>query len=125
MKIGIVGMPNAGKSTLFNALTAAGAETGDYPFTTVEPNVAVVEVPDERLDRIAELLGSSSVVRETIEFYDIAGLVKGAARGGGPRQPVPRIDPRDRRDLPCDPRSWRRARSPIPRAGSTRLPTRS
>ncbi len=83
MKIGIVGMPNAGKSTLFNALTAAGAETGDYPFTTVEPNVAVVEVPDERLDRIAELLGSSSVVRETIEFYDIAGLVKGAAEGEG------------------------------------------
>ena len=83
MKIGIVGMPNAGKSTLFNALTAAGAETGDYPFTTVEPNVAVVEVPDERLDRIAELLGSSSVVRETIEFHDIAGLVKGAAEGEG------------------------------------------
>ena len=83
MKVGIVGMPNAGKSTLFNALTAAGAETGDYPFTTVEPNVAVVEVPDERIDRIGELLGSSSIVRETIEFHDIAGLVKGASEGEG------------------------------------------
>ena len=83
MRIGIVGMPNAGKSTLFNALTAAGAETGDYPFTTVEPNVAVVDVPDERLDRIAELLGSSAIVRETIGFHDIAGLVKGAAEGEG------------------------------------------
>ena len=83
MKIGIVGLPNAGKSTLFNALTAAGAETGDYPFTTVEPNVAVVEVPDERLDRVAETLGSSSIVRETIEFHDIAGLVRGASEGEG------------------------------------------
>src|SRR5262249_42861763 len=83
MKIGIVGMPNAGKSTLFNALTAAGAETGDYPFTTVEPNVAVVPVRDERLERIAETLGSSEVVPETIEFHDIAGLVKGASEGEG------------------------------------------
>jgi GTP-binding protein YchF len=83
MKIGIVGMPNAGKSTLFNALTAAGAETGDYPFTTVEPNVAVVQVPDERLDRIAETLGSSETVYETIDFHDIAGLVKGASQGEG------------------------------------------
>ena len=83
MKIGIVGMPNAGKSTLFNALTAAGAETGDYPFTTVEPNVAVVGVPDERLERVAETLGSSEVVHETIDFHDIAGLVKGASQGEG------------------------------------------
>jgi ribosome-binding ATPase len=83
MKIGIVGMPNAGKSTLFNALTAAGAETGDYPFTTVEPNVAVVKVPDKRLDRIAETLGSSETVYETIDFHDIAGLVKGASQGEG------------------------------------------
>ena len=83
MKIGIVGMPNAGKSTLFNALTAAGAETGDYPFTTVEPNVAVVSVPDERIERVAETLGSSEVVHETIDFYDIAGLVKGASQGEG------------------------------------------
>jgi ribosome-binding ATPase len=83
MKIGIVGMPNAGKSTLFNALTAAGAETGDYPFTTLEPNVAVVPVPDERLERVAEAVGSSEVVPETIDFYDIAGLVKGASKGEG------------------------------------------
>jgi ribosome-binding ATPase len=83
MKIGIVGMPNAGKSTLFNALTAAGAETGDYPFTTVEPNVAVVQVPDERLERIAETLRSSELVPETIDFHDIAGLVKGASQGEG------------------------------------------
>jgi ribosome-binding ATPase len=83
MKIGIVGMPNAGKSTLFNALTAAGAETGDYPFTTVEPNVAVVGVPDQRLDRIAEMLRASGVVHETIYFHDIAGLVKGASQGEG------------------------------------------
>jgi ribosome-binding ATPase len=83
MKIGIVGMPNAGKSTLFNALTAAGAETGDYPFTTVEPNVAVVQVPDERLDRIAETLRSSKTLYETIDFHDIAGLVKGASQGEG------------------------------------------
>jgi ribosome-binding ATPase len=83
MKIGIVGMPNAGKSTLFNALTAAGAETGDYPFTTVEPNVAVVQVPDERVERIAETIGSSEIVRETIDFHDIAGLVRGASQGEG------------------------------------------
>jgi GTP-binding protein YchF len=83
MKIGIVGMPNAGKSTLFNALTAAGAETGDYPFTTVEPNVAVVQVPDERLEPVAETIGSSEVVPETIDFHDIAGLVKGASQGEG------------------------------------------
>ena len=83
MKIGIVGMPNAGKSTLFNALTAAGAETGDYPFTTVEPNVAVVEVPDERLDKVAETLRASRTLYETIDFHDIAGLVKGASQGEG------------------------------------------
>jgi ribosome-binding ATPase len=83
MKIGIVGLPNAGKSTLFNALTAAGAETGDYPFTTVEPNVAVVQVPDERIEAVAETVGSSEVVHETIDFHDIAGLVKGASGGEG------------------------------------------
>ncbi len=83
MRIGIVGLPNAGKSTLFNALTAAGAETGDYPFTTVEPNVAVVGVPDERLEKVADTLGSSEVVHETIDFHDIAGLVKGASQGEG------------------------------------------
>ena len=83
MKIGIVGLPNAGKSTLFNALTRAGAETGDYAFTTIDPNVAVVGVPDERLERVAATVGSSEVVHETIEFHDIAGLVRGASAGEG------------------------------------------
>jgi ribosome-binding ATPase len=83
MKIGIVGLPNAGKSTLFNALTAAEAETGGHPFTTIDPNVAVVEVPDERLAKVAEVVGSSRVVGETIDFHDIAGLVPGAAQGEG------------------------------------------
>jgi hypothetical protein len=83
VKIGIVGLPNAGKSTLFNALTRAGAETAVYPFTTVEENVAVVEVPDERLTAVAEAIGASPVVPETIEFWDIAGLVRGAAQGEG------------------------------------------
>ncbi len=83
MKIGIVGLPNAGKSTLFNALTQGGAETAGYAFTTIDPNVAVVPVPDERLDRVAETLGSDPVVHETISFHDIAGLVEGAHRGEG------------------------------------------
>ena len=83
MKVGIVGLPNAGKSSLFNALTRAGAPEAGYPFTTVEPNVAVVGVPDERLDRVAETVGSAPVVHETIEFHDIAGLVRGAHRGEG------------------------------------------
>jgi GTP-binding protein YchF len=83
VKIGIVGLPNAGKSTLFNALTRAGAETGDYAFTTIDPNVAIVPIPDGRLERIAATLGSSEVVHETIEFNDIAGLVRGASQGEG------------------------------------------
>ena len=83
MKIGIVGLPNAGKSTLFNALTSAGAETGAYAFTTIDPNVAIVGVPDERLERVAETVGSSEVVPETIQFHDIAGLVPGASQGEG------------------------------------------
>ncbi len=83
MKIGIVGLPNAGKSTLFNALTCAGAETGDYAFTTIDPNVAIVPIPDARLERVAATLGSSEVVHEAIEFNDIAGLVRGASQGEG------------------------------------------
>ena len=74
MKIGIVGMPNAGKSSLFNALTKAGAEAANYPFTTIEPNIAIVPVHDERLDKLAECLGSSEIVADTIAFHDIAGL---------------------------------------------------
>src|SRR4051812_36684646 len=83
MKVGIVGMPNAGKSSLFNALTRAGAEAANYPFTTIEPNVAVVPVRDRRLDRVAETIGASEVVYDTIDFHDIAGLVRGAHEGEG------------------------------------------
>jgi ribosome-binding ATPase len=83
VKVGIVGLPNAGKTTLFNALTKASAETAAYPFTTVEPNVAIVEVPDERLEPVAEAVGASPLVPETIEFRDIAGLVRGASAGEG------------------------------------------
>ena len=83
MKVGIVGMPNAGKSSLFNALSRAGAEAANYPFTTIEPNVAVVPVHDERLDAVAKTVGSSNIVPDTIEFHDIAGLVAGAHKGEG------------------------------------------
>jgi ribosome-binding ATPase len=83
MRVGIVGLPNAGKSSLFNALTRAGAPIAVYPFTTVEPNVAVVPVADERLDRVAEVIGASEVLPDTVVFYDIAGLVEGAHRGEG------------------------------------------
>ena len=80
---GIVGLPNVGKSTLFNALTAAGVEASNYPFCTIEPNVGIVPVPDHRLDTIAGILQSPRVIPTTIEFVDIAGLVRGASRGEG------------------------------------------
>jgi len=83
MKVGIVGLPNAGKSSLFNALSRAGAEAANYPFTTIEPNVAVVPVHDERLDAVAKTVGASNTVPDTIEFHDIAGLVAGAHQGEG------------------------------------------
>ncbi len=83
MKVGIVGMPNAGKSSLFNALTRAGAEAANYPFTTIEPNVAVVPVIDERLEAVATTVGASNLVHDTIDFHDIAGLVAGAHKGEG------------------------------------------
>jgi len=82
-KIGIVGMPNAGKSSLFNALTNAGAEAAGYPFTTIEPNVAVVPVHDERLEEVARVVGASEIVWDTVDFHDIAGLVAGAHDGEG------------------------------------------
>ena len=83
MKVGIVGMPNAGKSSLFNALTRAGAEAANYPFTTIEPNIAIVPVEDERLDEVSAVIGASDVVADTISFHDIAGLVRARARARG------------------------------------------
>lgn len=83
MKLGIVGLPNVGKSTLFNAITKAGAESANYPFCTIEPNIGVVSVPDPRLDVLEEMYASKKKVFTAIEFYDIAGLVKGASKGEG------------------------------------------
>ena len=83
MKLGIVGLPNVGKSTLFNSLTKAGAESANYPFCTIDPNVGVVAVPDERLNKLAALYNSAKVTPAVIEFVDIAGLVKGASKGEG------------------------------------------
>jgi len=83
MQAGIVGLPNVGKSTLFNALTAAGAQAANYPFCTIDPNVGVVPVPDERLDVLAEVFAPEKVTPTTVEFVDIAGLVEGASRGEG------------------------------------------
>jgi ribosome-binding ATPase len=83
MKVGIVGLPNVGKSTVFNSLTRAGAEAQNYPFTTIDPNLGVAVVPDERLDALAEAVGSKKAVSATVDFVDIAGLVRGASKGEG------------------------------------------
>ena len=83
MKLGVVGLPNVGKSTLFNALTQAGAQSANYPFCTIEPNVGIVSVPDSRMDYLAKIHNPKKFTPATIEFVDIAGLVKGASRGEG------------------------------------------
>ena len=83
MKLGIVGLPNVGKSTLFNSLTKAGAESANYPFCTIDPNVGVVTVPDKRLDVLGEMYHTKKIIPAAIEFVDIAGLVKGASKGEG------------------------------------------
>lgn len=83
MKLGIVGLPNVGKSTLFNSLTKAGAESANYPFCTIDPNVGIVPVPDARLQVLSDMYDSAKIVPAVIEFVDIAGLVKGASKGEG------------------------------------------
>src|ERR1035437_4844822 len=80
---GIVGLPNVGKSTIFNALTSAGAESANYPFCTIDPNVGIVQVPDSRMDRLSAIVKPQKILPTTIEFVDIAGLVKGASSGEG------------------------------------------
>ena len=99
LRAGIVGLPNVGKSTLFNALTRTRkAEAANYPFCTIEPNVGVVTVPDARLEPLAKIAKSERIIPATIEFVDIAGLVRGASQGRGPRQQVPPAHPRGGRD---------------------------
>ena len=83
MKLGMVGLPNVGKSTLFNALTNAGAESANYPFCTIEPNVGIVSVPDVRLEKLRDMYDPEKFTPATLEFVDIAGLVKGASKGEG------------------------------------------
>ena len=83
LKVGIIGLPNVGKSTIFNALTQSTIPSENYPFCTIDPNVGVVEIPDFRINKISKIFNPKSIIRNTIEFVDIAGLVRGASKGEG------------------------------------------
>ncbi len=98
LKCGIVGLPNVGKSTLFNALTKSGIEAANYPFCTIEPNVGIVEVPDPRMDELAKIVNPQKMQPAIVEFVDIAGLVAGASKGEGLGNQFLAKYPRNRRD---------------------------
>ena len=117
MKLGIVGLPNVGKSTLFNSLTKAGAESANYPFCTIDPNVGIVAVPDERLKLLGDFYHSKKVTPAVIEFVDTAGLVKGASKGEGLGNPKGTVSKAHRG-------SWRRPGRPPGRmdSGKKRTP---